>query len=137
MAKAAAPVRYRFQYAVKFVCTSNIPGTSQTSDAVLPGSYETSINVHNPLPKVVRWRRKLAFPGTISDFKDDTLKPDEAARITCARVAEEFGPFIHGVEGWVVIESTGSIDVSAVYTAAGDAKVSSFQVVDVRERKLA
>ena len=50
MAKAARiqRVRYRFQYAVKFICTSNIPGTSQTTDAFLPGVYQTAVNIHNP-----------------------------------------------------------------------------------------
>ena len=63
--RAAAP-RYRYQYAVKFLCTANIPGTSQTSTAVLPGAYQTAVNVHNPNPRVARLRKKLgpSFPLT-------------------------------------------------------------------------
>jgi hypothetical protein len=37
-----------FQYAAKFLCTANIPGTSQTTTSLLPGSYQTVVNIHNP-----------------------------------------------------------------------------------------
>jgi hypothetical protein len=32
---------FPFQYAAKFLCTSNIPGTSQTTTSLLPGNYQT------------------------------------------------------------------------------------------------
>ena len=53
--------RFRFQYAVKFICTSNIPGTSQQTPSFLPGSYATAVNIHNPNPRPVRFRMKLAM----------------------------------------------------------------------------
>ncbi len=66
---------YRFQYAVKILCTANIPGTSQTTPSVLPGSYQTVVNLHNPDDQTVRWRRKFAQPEVgISKFIEDTVE---------------------------------------------------------------
>jgi hypothetical protein len=46
--KATAPnrPRYAFQYAVKFICISNIPGTSQQNVSFVPGTYQTAVNIH-------------------------------------------------------------------------------------------
>ena len=131
-------VRYRFQYAVKFLCTANIPGTSQTSTAVLPGVYQTAVNIHNPNPQVVRLRKKLAVrSGQISPFLDGQLKPDEATSVDCSQVQSFGTAFIHGFEGFLVIESTLSLDVVAVYTAGPKGgEVSSIDVEHVPERRL-
>lgn len=136
-ARAAAP-RFIYQYAVKFLCTSNIPGTSQTTTSLLPGSYATVVNVHNPNAASVGFRMKLASAsGDISGFIKGELKPDQATKVDCSQLGK-FGPHpIHGFEGFLVIESPLSLDVVAVYTAAGDAgKVSSIDVEDIRERRL-
>jgi hypothetical protein len=130
--------RYRFQYAAKFICTSNIPGTSQTTDSLLPGSYQTVVNVHNPGYQTVRIRAKVALGGKpmISKFIDGRIGPDEVTRFVCRDIREKFGMrLIHGAEGFLVIESTKSLDVIAVYTAGpiGGA-VSSIDVETVRER---
>jgi hypothetical protein len=129
---------YRFQYAAKFLCTANIPGTSQTTTSVLPGVYQTVVNIHNPNDQTVRWRRKVTQPELgISKFVEDQLKPDEAARVDCDRIVRDFGPFIHGAEGFLVIESTNSIDVTAVYTAGKNGgEVESIDVEQIRERKI-
>jgi hypothetical protein len=135
-AQATAPSRYRYQYAVKFLCTANIPGTSQTNTAVVPGVYQTAVNIHNPNPQAARLRMKLAVrTGQISAFVDSQLKPDEATSVDCSQV-QKFGiPFIHGFEGFLVIESTLSLDVVAVYTAGPrGGEVSSIDVEHVRER---
>jgi hypothetical protein len=137
-AGATTPPRYRYQYAAKFLCTSNIPGTSQTSTAVLPGVYQTAVNIHNPNPRVARLRKKLAAQaGQITPFVDGQLKPDEATSVDCSQV-QGFGiPFIHGFEGFLVVESTLSVDVVAVYTAGPrGGEVSSIDVEHVPERKL-
>jgi hypothetical protein len=137
-ARAAAPPRYRYQYAVKFLCTANIPGTSQTSTAVLPGVYQTAVNIHNPNPQVVRLRKKLAVrSGQISAFVDSQLKPDEATSVDCSQV-QTFGiTLIHGFEGFLVIESTLSLDVVAVYTAGPrGGEVAGIDVEHVPERRL-
>ncbi len=139
MAKALKPQRnpYKFQYAVKFICTANIPGTSQTTDALLPGVYQTVVNIHNPQNRKVKIRKKIASPIGISKYFDDGLEADGVIRITCAQV-QEFGiTFIHGFEGFLVIESTYSLDVVAVYTAGGRGEqVASIDVEQINERKL-
>ena len=137
-AQATAPPRSRYQYAVKFLCISNIPGTSQTTTAVLPGVYQTAVNIHNPNPQVARLRTKLAVrTGQISPFVDSQLKPDEASSVDCSQV-QKFGiTFIHGFEGFLVIESTLSLDVVAVYTAGPrGGEVASIDVEHVPERRL-
>ncbi len=128
---------YRYQYAVKFICTSSLPGTSQDSGAFVPGNYQTAVNVHNPWEKDIKFRMKLATPGVISKFLDSKLGPDEVDRITCKDVERFDIISIHGFEGFLVIESSHKLDVVAVYTAAGvDNKVSALDVEPVRGRKI-
>lgn len=141
MAVSTAPsrLRFRFQYAVKFICTSNLPGTSQSTTSFLPGSYQTAVNIHNPNAREVRFRMKLASGAGITDFIQDSLKPDGATKVDCSRVRDFGPPPIHGFEGFLVIESTQSLDVVAVYTAgkAGqDGGVTSIDVEYIRERAL-
>lgn len=135
--RAAAP-RFAFQYAVKFLCTANIPGTSQTTTSLLPGSYETVVNVHNPNAASVVFRMKLASAGgDISGFIRGELKPDQATKVDCSQLGKFDLHLIHGFEGFLVIESPLSLDVVAVYTAAGDTgKVTSLDVEYIRERRL-
>lgn len=136
-AKRTSRIRYRFQYAAKFICTANIPGTSQTTDALLPGIYQTAVNVHNPQTIKVRIRKKIASPLGISAYFDDGLEPDGVMRVTCAQIRDFGITFIHGFEGFLVIESTHSLDVTAVYTAGGrQEQVSSIDVEQINERKL-
>jgi hypothetical protein len=124
----------RFQYAAKFLCTANIPGTSQTTTSLLPGSYQTVVNIHNPNRETASLRMKIAVAGgPISKFKRSKLGPDEAAKVDCSA---NFGIHaIHGIEGFLVIESDLSLDVIAVYTA-GKGEVQSIDVEQVRERQI-
>src|SRR3974377_1101578 len=110
----AAAERYSYQYAAKFLCTANLPGTSQSTPSVLPGVYQTAINIHNPHEKGVSLRKKLAVavppggqkPGPISRFVKERLEPDQALSISCNEIARDFGiTFVHGAEGFLVIES--------------------------------
>jgi hypothetical protein len=139
-AAAAASIRYPYQYAVKILCTANIPGTSQTTPSLLPGAYMTLVNIHNPNEAVARIRKKLALtrPPAISAFIGDKLKPDQAVAVDCTEISQKYGlVFIHGAEGFLVIESTHSLDVVAVYTAGGPGgSVSSLAVERVPERLL-
>lgn len=130
----------RFQYAVKFICLANIPGTSSTSSAVLPGSYLTVVNVHNPGSRPVFLRKKIAFPGSgeeagpRSKWIEHKLAEDGVFSLECGQLLKDFGITpIHGAEGFLVIESTGSLDVTAVYTA-GHRDVESIAVEQIRER---
>ena len=139
-AKAAATPRFRFQYAAKFICTANIPGTSQTTDSLLPGVYQTVVNIHNPNNQTARIRMKIAVtnPPIVSEFVKSGLKPDEAVKVDCTDVTRDFGiTFIHGAEGFLVIESTRSLDVTAVYTAGPrGGEVASIDVEQIKERRL-
>jgi len=139
MAKTSksAQLAYKFQYAAKFICTSNIPGTSLTSEAVLPGVYQTAVNIHNPNNIKIKMRKKLAASIGISKYFDSALGADAVESVTCAQV-NNFGlQLVHGFEGFLVIESTHSLDVIAVYTAGGHKEqVSSIDVETVKERKL-
>src|SRR5215216_999637 len=130
--------QFRFQYAAKFLCVANIPGTSATTTSVHPGAYSTAINIHNPNEEAVRLREKIAMgPEFISDFVEDTLNADAMIRIDCSQISSRFGPFIHGSEGFLVIESSHSLDVIAVYTAGPTgAQVASIDVERVQERML-
>jgi hypothetical protein len=130
--------RYRFQYAAKFLCTANIPGTSQTTSALLPGSYQTAVNIHNPQRRTVELRTKLAVAsGEISKFINGKLESDAATRVDCGNVDNYGLRLIHGFEGFLVVESTHSLDVVAVYTAgARGAEVSSIDVEQVPERRI-
>ena len=100
---------FPFQYAAKFLCTSNIPGTSQTTTSLLPGNYQTVVNIHNPNGTAIRFRMKLALASLespqISNFIDGALKPDQAGKIDCSDLGKFGLHLIHGFEGFLVIES--------------------------------
>ena len=107
-AKQASPFCY--QYAAKFLCTATIPGTSQTAASLPAGSYSTIVNIHNPQTVRVKYRMKIAVPGLKpSKFISKILGPDYAAKVGCEQITRDFGlTFIHGAEGFLVIESTDS-----------------------------
>src|SRR6185503_13083144 len=86
--------RFSFRYAVKFLCTSNIPGTSQTTTSLLPGAYATVVNIYNH-SREARFRMKLAVststeidPPLTSNFIKETLGPDQATKVDCSRISE-------------------------------------------------
>lgn len=127
---------FKFQYAAKFICTATIPGTSQRSHFP-PGSYQTGVNIHNPFERTIKLRMKIAQPGLISKWISTKLKGDEVIRITCDEISKFDVVTIHGFEGFLVIESSHSLDVTAVYTASGkNAYVVSIDVEEVGERLL-
>lgn len=128
---------YAYQYAVKIICIAHIPGTSLTSDGLLPGVYETAVNIHNPSKKAVRVRKKLAHSDQISGFKNSTIKPDAVERFVCRNIQDFSITFIHGFEGFLVIESSDSLDVTAVYTSgASGGSVANIDVEQIKERKI-
>jgi hypothetical protein len=133
--------RLPYHYAAKFLCITNQPGTSARSESVVPGSYRTAVNIHNPHDDSARFRMKLALGSIISDFVADGLGPDEMTRVDCRRISTEFfnkpddPDFIHGVEGFLVIQSSHSLDVTAVYSAAElGGSVQSIDVEQISER---
>jgi len=134
-ANLVAPVRPKFQYAVKFICKSSIPGTSLEDKAFLPGNYQTIVNIHNPLTKPVKFRKKLAWAIEVSNYFPGELKGDGVSTISCQQVRDFGIHLIHGFEGFLVIESDTSLDVTAVYMA-GDKSVASIDVEQIKERRL-
>src|SRR6185312_6117956 len=87
----AASLELCYQYAAKFICTANIPGTSQTTSSFLPGSYQPAINIHNPHEKEVKLRLKIAIAGgTITKWVTETLKGDQVTKIDCAEARPKF-----------------------------------------------
>ncbi len=137
MAKITSKTVYKFQYAVKFICTSDIPGTSQTTSSFPPGHYQTVVNIHNPATRKVKFRMKLADPGVISKWIPGGLKGDGVARVVCDDIQKFEIITIHGFEGFLVIESLRSLDVTAVYSAAGkNGYVVSIDMEQINERKL-
>lgn len=135
MATSRKP-NFCFQYAAKFICTSNIPGTSQTTDALLPGNYQTALNIHNPHETKFEFRMKIASPIGISKWIGSGIGPDGVLRITCKDLKKFKLRSIHGFEGFLVIESPCSLDVTAVYTAGNKEGVVSIDVENVKERLL-
>ena len=153
-AAATADDKAKFQYAAKFVCGTN-PGEIVR---VVPGTYATAINIHNPQSRPVAIRKKLALtfppagqaPGEVSDFIYDELGPDQALEVDCEEINNP-GAFTFQtppaakpyMKGFVIIESERSIDVTAVYTLAIMVEVEgevqpfavSIDVEEIRERK--
>ena len=128
-----------YQYAAKIICTADIPGTAQTSPGLLPGVYETVINIHNPTYKTVKFRMKVATSaGQVSKFISRALKADQATAVNCRQIVSDFGLFfIHGAEGFLIIESEVSLDVTGVYTAGHNGgQVQSIDIEEVKERRI-
>jgi hypothetical protein len=92
----------KYQYAAKVACGCN-PGFGPAGpevSLVLPGQYATTVNVHNPGPKPAHARKKLALtfppreevPGQVSPFIHFELAPDQAIKVDCEQIPEEFFP---------------------------------------------
>jgi hypothetical protein len=142
-----------FEYAAKVVCGIQ----SEPRDLRLtPGAYATTINIHNPNDGVVRFSKKLAltFPpeeqkaGVVYDSIGEgphVLEPDQALAVDCTELRKLFKDRFPGgsgyIEGFVVIQSPASLDVTAVYTSAALDEAgqptghSSIDVEQVRERQ--
>jgi hypothetical protein len=139
------------QFAAKIVC-----GLQKDPEdmRLARGFYATTINIHNPQEKDVTFKKKLALsfppkeqrPGKVMPIAEDTLRPDEALKVDCMDVRGRLFP--NGfptpyIEGFIVIDSPASLDVTAVYTTTaldregrpGDH--SSIDVEQIRERRTA
>ena len=85
------------QYAAKFVC-GKASDTQTGTFNFAPGSYFTSINVHNPaLTTAIEFRKKFAFaernegPGKVSEWFAAALKPDQAMQVDCGSIYKHLG----------------------------------------------
>lgn len=116
-----------FRYAAKFVC--GVQSDSQDFRLV-PGVYATTVNIFNPNDERAKFDKSLsiAFPpatqsqGTRIKLGIDELTSLHALKTDCNDIRQNAfeGTFPTSyVEGFVVITSPVSLDVSAVYTNRG------------------
>lgn len=138
-----AQVQQVRQYAAKFVCgKSTDPQMSLLNFA--PGTYYTTINVHNPaLNASFEFRKKFALaepdekPGRIVGWFATGLKADEAMQIDCRNIYAHLNvPFGSFIDGFVVLQMPPNreLDVVGVYTAAGSTGVSTIHMERVAGR---
>src|SRR5436305_27173 len=143
-AVANAQVPQVRQYAAKFVCGKATDVQVGTFDFA-PGSYFTTINVHNPaLTGGLEFRKKFALaerneqPGKVSDWFAAALKADQAMQIDCGSIYKHLGiPFGTFIDGFAVIEISNiklELDVDGVYTASPGNGVSSIHTERVAGR---
>ena len=137
-----------YMYAAKVVC-----GLQKNREDIrlARGFYATNINIHNPSEAGAIFSKKLALtippgdqtPGKILPIAKDNLGPDEALEVDCEDLHHKLFPSGFPspyIEGFVVIESDVSLDVTAVYTTAAlddDARAihhSGIEVMQVHER---
>ena len=130
----------RFQYAVKVLCGE----VRERGGPLAPGLYTTEINVHNPSDHPVFLRKRLALTmppggqkeGEVVLVEEHPLAPERALAVDCRYLGERIGvgPFFIG---FLVIESTDSLDVVAVYTTSGfrEGTAPSIAVEQVKERR--
>ena len=148
--RARAVTDWQFEYSAKILCGIQ---KDQKNMRLARGFYATTINIHNPNSHDVQFSKTLSltFPpekqraGEIKPISIDRLRPNEALKVDCVDIADKLFP--NGfptpyIEGFVVIQSRFSLDVTAVYTTASldkKGRVSSHSSIDVeqiKERKL-
>ena len=130
----------RFQYAAKVLCGE----VRERGGPLAPGIYTTEINVHNPSdhPVLVRKRLVLTIPpgeqkeGEVPLIEEHPLAPERAFAVDCRYLGERIGvgPFFIG---FLMIESTDSLDVVAVYTTSGlqEGTAPAIAVEQITERR--
>jgi hypothetical protein len=143
------------EYSAKFLC-----GTvekARGSAAVRPGTYETSINIHNPqlplnpLPSVLFVKKVVLAlpegekPTPPSAFRRDTLQADFAEHVDCKIIRDMLGPAGGApfVEGFVVlivlpspITTPHELDVVGVYTVDTPQQSIALEMVPIAPRVL-
>ena len=120
------PPKPKYEYAAKIVCG---PQPDEENMRLARGFYATTINIHSPGKRKNRFFKKLALsfppekqePGDIKAIGHDVLDYDEALKTDCEDIRRKVFP--NGfpsdyIEGFVIIQSEESLDVTAVYTTA-------------------
>lgn len=134
-ANAQAQGAFQFQYVAKVVCAN-----ADTRGSLVPQAYATSINVNNSSDSLTVFLRKrlvITFPpGQQIPQKplkplNDSLPPTFALETDCQDLRKRYGLQQAFFEGFVVLQSTLQLDVTAVYTVPG-----GIDVVQVAERKV-
>jgi len=136
LAPRTAVAQDSLEYAVKFVCGKV---GLQALFSIAPGSYFTDINIHNPNRETHSFRVKFAkdsigIGGPISGWVTLSLRYDQALNVNCHLIQKSLHSTAF-MEGFAVFDSRLSLDVVAVYTAAGmGGLVSTEQIVRVAAR---
>ncbi|KZL20674.1 hypothetical protein PsAD2_01161 [Pseudovibrio axinellae] len=120
------PSAHPYEYAAKIVCGDQADAENLQ---LTQGRYATTVNVHNPKPAEVAFSKKLALsippgrqePGAIMPIDVHELEYDQALAVDCDDLRLRL--FSQGfpedfIEGFLVFESQGPLDVIAVYTSA-------------------
>jgi hypothetical protein len=133
----------RFVYSAKVLCGE----ARERGEPLAPGIYVTEVNVYNPNERPVRLMKRFALTVPPGDQQEGevvldeghVLGPERALAIDCRYIREHAAPAPAGAYfiGFLVIESTDSVDVTAVYTTAGlqGAAAPAIAVEQIRERK--
>ncbi|WP_447969782.1 S8 family serine peptidase [Nitrospira sp. M1] len=142
--KRATPRVMGFHYAAKVVCGIQ---RDREDMRLARGIYGTAINIHNPGEKPVTFDKTLALtfppkeqrPGKVLRIATDTLGPGEALAVDCPDIQQRLFP--NGfptsyIKGFVVIESSASVNVTGVYSAMNlQGENPSIDVEQIRERR--
>jgi len=151
-ASAFAQEQIRFiEYSAKFLC-----GEAREGVSVRPGTYETSINIHNPqlFVESVTFVKKAVLAPRQGDpqrfkpqFRDKSeLGADYAERVDCKKIRDLLGPaggdpFIEGFVVLVVLpipwpSEPRELDVVAVYTVDTPPRSISLEITTIAPRIL-
>jgi hypothetical protein len=142
------PVRF-VEYSAKFLC-----GEAKEQGAVVrPGTYETSINIHNPAFQPVIFAKKAVRAPREGDeqfrrpeFRLGRLEADFAEQVDCKVIRSLLGspvgndPFVEGFVVLIVIpipwDTSHELDVVGVYTVDTPQRSISLEVVPIASRFL-
>jgi hypothetical protein len=133
----------RFEYAAKVICGE----MGEQGGPLAVGRYVTEVNVYNPQERPVWLSKRLVPtfpPGEQQEWKEELpleeqhqLTPGRAIGVDCryllGHLKVPLGPFFIG---FLVIESTESVDVTAVYTTWGlrELDAPGIAVEQIKER---
>jgi hypothetical protein len=139
-------------FSAKFLCGTITPVLSasgavispQLGNPLVPGTYLTAINIHNPNFTPITLRKKAVVttperqqkPGEIGALVTEVLNPDAGMEVDCVDILQLLklvstsqDPWVYlnqnFIKGFVVIQTTGStpLDVVGVYTLKNVEKI--------------
>jgi hypothetical protein len=145
-------VKYKFEYAGRFVCGS-VPSAS---GQLVEGEYRTALSIFNTNTKEakIRHRVSLSYPcdfsnadctdgsefigGQTSEFKEKNLGVRRAISIDCDEIPSSYNinPATPYTEGYVVIQSDRSIDVTGLITLQDTTAAGALSLQTVPERPI-
>lgn len=130
------------EYPVSFVCGNDTLGST---DRVVPGEYATLVTIYNQTnsTQTVSLKVALSFPpgnmefGDISGFLNKNISSGRAIEIDCGNIRNDiFTSNISttSISGYLLVQATTQMDVTATYTAGTVDTVSTMTVRKVSPR---